>query len=181
MGMGSRAEYESEYCSKEFNSGYCKRKGYEYKYRFVAVIPKQISDGYEPSLEKKVFSFKINTGFFLLKTASHDDDEEERMRFMGSEIYRTCMYDSDGETYLKERLRHKLAAYWMPDDAIGSFVSGAFEFAKQYSVYFDDRLIISVAVDLEVCTVQLQNESLDHAFRRASRLSEGFHLLDKTD
>lgn len=50
-------------------------------------------------------------------------------------------------------------------------------FLKHLSVYFDDRLVIPVAVDLDVCTLQLDGETADHAFRRAVRLDEGFHLL----
>lgn len=42
-------------------------------------------------------------------------------------------------------------------------------FLKHLSVYFDDRLVIPVAVDLDVCTLQLDG--------RAVRLDEGFHLL----
>lgn len=180
LGMGSRSEYVSEYCTNDLG-GICKRKGFEYKYRF-RVIPNQITTHgfYEPSLEKKLYLFQINTDFLL----RHDDEEEEEEseRFMGSEIYRTCMYDSDGETYLKARLSHKLAAYWLPDDAIGSLVSGAFDFAKQCSAKYDHRLVISVAVDLHVCTLQLETESADDAFHRATRLAEGgFHLLANTN
>ncbi|KAL9171886.1 hypothetical protein ABFS82_03G009800 [Erythranthe guttata] len=149
------------------------RAGYEYRYGFAAayggVLPLKTF-----GWRKKLF-FEIRTNFILRKRISKEEEEviigSERFEevIIGSERFDMILGDDfEDPTYLILWIKPRLKSYWIiPSDEIDLLLSGAFDFAKQCSSNDNDNLVIPAVVNLEICTVQIEGESIDDAFDRA--------------
>ncbi|KAL7155435.1 hypothetical protein ABFS83_03G074800 [Erythranthe nasuta] len=144
------------------------RTGFEYNYKF------RVNDEIYPDeiihlCGTQVFFFQIRTNFILTKKRLVDDDEEKDL--MGSEIFETSFEDDGPEWLLQMTMSPRLeTAYWMPAEESLLLASRALDFAKQTTLNSPHPVdVVLVTVDLDVCTVQLEGETLDDAFGRAIR------------
>ncbi|KAL8059159.1 hypothetical protein ABFX02_03G068100 [Erythranthe guttata] len=148
------------------------RTGFEYNYKF------RVNDEIYPDeiihlCGTQVFFFQIRTNFILTKKRLLDDDEEEDKEkdLMGSEIFETSFEDDGPEWLLQMTMSPRLeTAYWMPAEESLLLASRALDFAKQTALNSPHPVdVVLVTVDLDVCTLQLEGETLDDAFGRAIR------------
>ncbi|KAL3627710.1 hypothetical protein CASFOL_029073 [Castilleja foliolosa] len=124
-----------------------------------------------------VFVFEIRTNFLLVKrTLDHDEDYEEQI--MGSEnLSATLRVPADQLDDWLERLHgddfshitYRLKEYLMPGDEIQSLIHEVFDFAQEIMAVDPSIPVVPIVVDVGVCTVQLDGETLDHAIDRSVR------------
>lgn len=136
--------------------------GYEYHYSFR--MEDEIIPLYELRLSRgiKSFLFEIRTNFIVKKT--NDEDV-----IIGSERFDACVQEDEGNLGMDMFFRYRLEDYWMTHDEVCRFVDEAYDFAKQMAAdpLHASLTVIPIVVDLEVCTVQQENESLSATMERA--------------
>ncbi|KAL9172616.1 hypothetical protein ABFS82_03G059000 [Erythranthe guttata] len=140
--------------------------GHEYRYRFRVNYDEFPTDFY--NRERKFYFFEIRTNFMLKKKF---EDEED---VMGSEAFDVIVYESEGEEFMRSYLVTwmgiRLQEYWIiSEEEIECMLQGAIDFAIRWAADNPEELFFPVVVDLDICTVQLERETVEEAYDRAIR------------
>ncbi|KAL7117279.1 hypothetical protein ACP275_03G062100 [Erythranthe tilingii] len=142
------------------------RHGYEYRYEFREnkdLTPAEIR--YIHKFGKtKLFFFEIRTSFTLKR--GPDSDEEDAL---GSERFDMSLEEEYPEDILQLMLSPRLDAYWMLTEESLLLASRALDFGRRLEANSPHMCVIPVVVDLVVCTVKLERETIDEARARAIR------------
>lgn len=145
------------------------RKGYEYEYRFSVddEIVGQYAHVNFPG--KKTLLFEMRSVFKIKRVG--DDDET----IIGSETYDGTLHDDGNHRRLMpvglaDLVSYRLPEYWMPEDEFDRFNVEAVEFAINAAAKrASDDVVIPIAADITVRTVQLDGEPIEQTMSRAIR------------
>ncbi|GFP85102.1 E3 ubiquitin-protein ligase rlim [Phtheirospermum japonicum] len=146
--------------------------GYEHHYRFSEALISSSNEAISDlGIQRKVLIFEIRTKFILQRKL----DDAYGYEMMHSEALSVTLPVDQSSDSLECIYRHfdhisyRLDEYLMTDDQIQSFIHKALDYAQQITAVHPSRPIVPIVVDLYVCTVQLDGETIDHTIDRSVR------------
>ncbi|KAL7125699.1 hypothetical protein ABFS83_14G133900 [Erythranthe nasuta] len=140
---------------------------YEYNYRFTLLREIKTSYIYQIRPGKKNYLFEIRTSFIVKKT-------DGVYQIIDSEMYGTELHgveESDVSKIFENKLIYRLKEYYMSKEEIDKFKHMSLVFAKQVEADPKYNLsdTISLVGNIEVCTIQKDNQTLKEFMGRAIR------------
>ncbi|KAL3643393.1 hypothetical protein CASFOL_014208 [Castilleja foliolosa] len=158
------------------------KSGYEYSYNISKdekIIPKYtaqlVSPSYNPTsdlgVNRKVFIFEFRTKFTVRPRNLNDNCET----MSDSEsLAVTLLVSTDGDFVKRfyphfRHINYRLTEYSMPNDQIQTLIHQTLDFAYQTVIVDPSSPIVSIGVDVEACTVQLDGETVHDATNRSVR------------
>ncbi|KAL3627711.1 hypothetical protein CASFOL_029074 [Castilleja foliolosa] len=152
------------------------KSGYEYHFR--SSMDSSYEDSTDSGFETTVIIIiEIRTNFLVIKRTLDEYDEYDDEQIGSENLSATLRVPDDQLDDWIERLHgddfshitYRLKEYLMPGDEIQSLIHEVFDFAQEIMAVDPSIPVIPIVVDVDVCTVQLDGETLDDAIDRSVR------------